>query len=369
MANQREALNRRLELESLQRERATFMGCKVKVNRHGFLGFRIYWNGREFSQGTGWRDTPNNRIKAQGKAVEISEEIRSGKFSYLKWFPRGNKAHEFGAPAPETSETLTVKDYYDEWIREKTPPLVRKSRARSYRSHFVNHVLPLHGHVRLSAYGVAHIRELRVHLIEKKKISLKTAKNVVGASLRALFRDAKAYGKIDKNPFLDLPRQWWPRVASPEPDPFTEAERDKIIEFFFKEYWSQWPQGFVFLYTLFWGGERPSELTARRWRDVDLTSGMLSITTSRTEGEEGAPKTTNSRRTIPLLKPVVDYLEQIKPLGAKPDDYIFIDQQGRPINQWDFSELFQDVRMKLKIRHRDFDHTLPYVHFGHVDVR
>lgn len=39
------------------------------------------------------------------------------------------------------------------------------------------------------------------------------------------------------------------------------------------------------------------------------------------------------------------------------DGYIFIDQQGRPINQWDFSELFQDVLMKLKIRHRDFYHT------------
>jgi len=69
------------------------MACKVKVNRHGFLAFRFYWNGREFWQGTGWRDTPKNRIKAEGKALEITEEIKARTFNYLKWFPKGNKAH------------------------------------------------------------------------------------------------------------------------------------------------------------------------------------------------------------------------------------------------------------------------------------
>jgi len=333
------------------------MACKVKVNRHGYLAFRFYWNGREFWQGTGWQDTARNRMKAEGKAVEITEQIKAKTFNYLKWFPEGNKADDFKPKDNKPAEVLTLRGYYDEWIKEKTPPLVKKSRARNYRSHFSVHILPLHGDVRLSDYGVTHIRDLRLHLIEEKKISLKTAKNVIGASLKALFRDAKAFGKIDKNPFLDLPREWWPRVVTPEPDPFTEAERDKIIEYFFKKHWQNWPQGFAFLYALFWGGQRPSELTARRWRDIDLNTGMLSITTSRTEGEEGAPKTANSRRTIQLLRPVVEHLAQIKPLRAQPDDYIFTDQRGEPINQWKFSERFQGALTALKIRHRDFYHT------------
>ena len=73
------------------------MACKVKVNRHGFFAFRFYWNGREFWQGTDWTDTPKNRAKAEGKAVEMTEEIKARTFNYLKWFPKGNKAHEFGA--------------------------------------------------------------------------------------------------------------------------------------------------------------------------------------------------------------------------------------------------------------------------------
>src|SRR5437870_5378746 len=76
-------------------ERGTLMACKVKVNRHGNLAFRFYWNGREFWQGTDWKDTKKNRTKAEGKAVEITEEIKAGTFDYLKWFPEGNKADEF----------------------------------------------------------------------------------------------------------------------------------------------------------------------------------------------------------------------------------------------------------------------------------
>lgn len=205
---------------------------------------------------------------------------------------------------------------------------------------------------------MADIRGLRIHLIDDKKVTVKTAKNVVAATLRAFFRDAKVESKIEKNPFDDLPSNWWPRTVTPEPDPFTQEERDTIIAYFFNKHWGSWPHGCAFLYTLFWGGMRPSELTARRWSDVDLNNGMLSITTGRTEGEEGRPKTDNSIRPIKLLQPVVEYLAQIKPLRAQPSDYIFLNQRGNPIDQWNFGERhFQGALTALKIRHRDFYHT------------
>ena len=30
------------------------MACKVKVNRHGYLAFRLYWDGNESWEGTDW---------------------------------------------------------------------------------------------------------------------------------------------------------------------------------------------------------------------------------------------------------------------------------------------------------------------------
>jgi len=337
------------------------MACKVKVNRHGNLAFRLYWKGREFWQGTDWKDTAKNRTKAEGKAVEITEQIKAGTFAYLKWFPNGNKADDF-RPIPEPAapaiERKTVRQYFEEWIKGKVPPLVRKSLTRKYQSHFNAHILPLHGDVGLDDYSVAELRELRIHILEAKQCGLKTAKNIISGSLAAFFRDAKSEGKILKNPFDELPRKWWPAVVTPDPDPFTEQERDEIISFFFKKYWHEWPQASAFVYLLFWSGARPSEITARRWRDFDPRTGRLSITSSLNDGEEGATKTPRSRRHIDLLGETPRYLQQIKPLRASANDHIFINRAGKPIDQKEFAwRHFWPALTALNIRHRDFYST------------
>jgi hypothetical protein len=66
------------------------MACMVKVNRHGRLAFRLFWDGRESWEGTRWKNTPKNRLKAEADALRISEEMERGDFDYLKWFPDGN---------------------------------------------------------------------------------------------------------------------------------------------------------------------------------------------------------------------------------------------------------------------------------------
>src|SRR3990170_250082 len=118
------------------------MACKVKVNRHGNLAFRFYWNGREFWQGTDWNDTPKNRTKAEGKAVEITEEIKAGAFSYLKWFPNGNKADDFRPKSETDNKPHTVGEYFRVWIESKKPPAVRAGQERDYRAHFKRYILP-----------------------------------------------------------------------------------------------------------------------------------------------------------------------------------------------------------------------------------
>ena len=182
------------------------MACKVKVNRHGFLAFRLYWDGRESWEGTEWRDTPNNRAKAEGKAVEISEEIKARTFNYLKWFPKGNKAHEFGAtqstPAVE-NKPLTVRKFYEEWIEKKKPPFVRLSLQRDYQQSFKKDILPFLGTMELNSITTDTLENFRMYLVNERKLGLKTAKNIVDGSLKAMLRDAGR--RLDRNPFHDLP--------------------------------------------------------------------------------------------------------------------------------------------------------------------
>jgi integrase len=328
------------------------MACKVKVNRHGYLAFRFYWNGREFWQGTGWIDTSKNRTKAEGKALEITEEIKAGAFNYLKWFPKGNKAHEFGAkpsaPAVEI-KPLTVRKFYEEWIEKKKPPFIRLSLQRDYQQHFKTNILPFMGDLELNAVTVDTLESFRLYLVDERGLALKTARNIMDGSLRAMFRDAGR--RIERNPLNDLPNNWWPRLPQREPDPYSEQERDKILAFYrnSRPYWA-----YAFVYFRFWTGTRPSEVTALKWGCVDLISAKATFALSRHLGEENATKTRASRRTVTLLPNVVELLKSIVPLRVEPDSYVFTNGEAQPIDQAEFGRAFQGVLRVLEIRPRPF---------------
>jgi len=75
----------------------------------------------------------------------------------------------------------------------------------------------------------------------------------------------------------------------------------------------------------FWTGCRPSE-TALRVSDIDLKLGTLSITKSRDDQHEAAPKTEGSVREIKLLPNVLDAVPQL--LHADEQSYLFRNPDG-----------------------------------------
>jgi hypothetical protein len=191
------------------------MSCVVRVNRHGYLAYRLRWRGMESHEGTGLRDTPANRAKLEARARVITDEMTEDRFDYLRWFPHGNKSHVFH-PAPPP--TFTVREYADaHWLPSKVPGLVRRSRLRDYRRH-LRRVLPLVGDVLLAELGVSNIERLRRALVERG-LALKTIRNIVDGTLRALYRDARREGIVTGDPFVSLD---WPRLERRAPDPYTE---------------------------------------------------------------------------------------------------------------------------------------------------
>jgi integrase len=139
-------------------------------------------------------------------------------------------------------------------------------------------------------------------------------------------RDARKHGIGEKEYFADLE---WPRIVSPKPDPFTIEERNKILTPFREEHAFYYP----FLATLFGTGARPSEIIALRWGDVDLKSGVLSITKSRYMDTDTPTKTVASERAIALREPIIAALRSIKPLHVTETDFAFENQEGNPITE------------------------------------
>jgi hypothetical protein len=129
---------------------------------------------------------------------------------------------------PKRTKRITIAEYYKSWIERKLPPLVRPSRARDYRNHFRTYILPSMTDVELAGFSLEHLEDLRLRLHAKHGLGIKTVRNVIDSSLRAMFRDARKAGLEVALPFGDLE---WPRRVVPGPDPFTEVERDRLLEY------------------------------------------------------------------------------------------------------------------------------------------
>jgi integrase len=229
------------------------------------------------------------------------------------------------------SKPLTVGAYAAEtWLPRKVPPLVRASLAQTYRKHLRTHILPVFGETRLDAITVSALEVFRMGLIDKvagKGLAVKTARDMIDGSFRALFRDARKEELVTGDPFAALD---WPDKVDPEPDPFTEEERDILLDY----YWRKDRHWFPFVFTQFFTGLRPGEAIGLRRGGLDLRRGRLSVRVSRTLGEDNPPKTKKSKRTITVRPEVVVVLRDMpQPLHLSADDFVFTTATGRPVDE------------------------------------
>src|SRR2546427_9215616 len=229
----------------------------------------------------------------------MAELMAEGRFNYLEWFPEGNRAALYRpAPLPEPKPVPTVREYAEgTWLPRKTPPAVRASLAKSYRKHLARHIFPAFGDKRLDAITRGDLLDFRGLLTRPEReggrgLKMKTARDLIDGSFRALYRDAREVdGPVAGDPFAVLR---WPAKVDPEPDPFTEDERDLLVDHFWQKNRAYYP----LVYAAFFTGLRTAELVGLRWGSVDLRGGKLHVRCSRTMGEDNAPKTRKSRRTI-----------------------------------------------------------------------
>ena len=156
-------------------------------------------------------------------------------------------------------------------------------------------------------------------------LSLKSCRNIIDGTFRAMVRDARKHGIGEKDHFTNL--EWARIIISPKPDPFTAEDRDAILKHFKEKYIFYYP----FLLTLFGTGARPSEIIALRWSDVDLKSGIMSITKSRYMDTDSPTKTVGSEREIVVAESVVSALRSVRPLHITENDFVFKNQEGHPI--------------------------------------
>lgn len=246
------------------------------------------------------------------------------------------------------NDSPTVKEYYETWIQTKSEPLVRRATIRDYRQHFTCYVLPSLSALKITGISVDTLTNFRALLLQHG-MSLKTARNVIDGSFRAMWRDAKLEGLVSgDDPFKQLK---WPRIQREKPDPFSVDERDRIIAWF--ERHEAWYAPYV--RWQFETGMRPSETTGLQWQDLDPAECTVTIRRSKNLGQTAAGKTSNSLRRIVISRELMQLVISKRLPWSKDTDPVFTNKKGHGMAQdsWrkDYWALCLD---RLNIRHRHF---------------
>ena len=335
------------------------MSCNVKVNRHGRLAFHLFWNGIRSWEGTGLKDTPENRALVEAKALLLTAEIKNGTFNYLAYFPNGNKAHLFRQETAKPMTIVTVKSYFNRWIKKQSSR-VRPHRVKDYESQFERHILKTKvdnttfGNLHLPALAVDHLKELQGKLTAKE-LKAATVNAVVHGSLRALLRDARGERLMtadlyDRAFFKPLPLT----DTEGSIDPYKPEEREKILDGFREKR----RHYHAFVFHQFWSGSRPSETAALRWGLVDLLYSRFKVQRSRVQGHEAGTKTKRSNREVVIHENLLEVLKAHRPLHVASDAYVYTTPEGTPIDEENFYKReWLPMLRRLNIRPRPFYNT------------
>jgi integrase len=205
-----------------------------------------------------------------------------------------------GQPVP--TDRLTVERFLADWLAVAAPKL-RPRTVESYASHVRVHIVPAIGAVPLAKLGPADVQRL-LDSLTAGGLGAQTVAHV-RATLRRALGQAERWGYVSRNVarLVDAPR-----IVQAQVNPLTVGEVRQLLEA------TREGRRYPLWVTAIATGLRSGELRGLRWSDVDLDAGLLQVCVQ-VASIDGVfvlvePKTTRSRRSVPLPSIVVEALRE-----------------------------------------------------------
>lgn len=233
----------------------------------------------------------------------------------------------------------------EEWLAHYIEPTA-KSRTYSRYSEIVSlHIIPKLGEYDLEELTPGILQKYVTELLQVG--NLRTGKglspnsvsgiiNVIQSSLRTAFN----LGYVSSFTADRIKR---PKIEEKEITCFTEQEQRKIEQAVLNNKKDKLFGIILCLYS----GLRVGELLALKWSDIDLQKGLMAITRSCHDGKdisgkytriEDTPKTSSSRRIIPLPK---QFLPLMKESKKKSNSEYVVSKNGNPISVRSYQRSFE----------------------------
>ena len=228
---------------------------------------------------------------------------------------------------------MTLNEYFDKWLA--TISKVRNSERTAYghESKYNRYFRKTIGYKKLNKLNVMDIQQVYSDLLTRG-LAPQTVKSG-HAVLRCALKQAMKWNLLSKNPaeYVELPK-----VQRTERRVLTEAEARRFIAESGKI-----KHGLIFEFALL-SGMRPEEFLAIQWADIDFGRNSVQVRRALIRHKKkwyfAEPKTSRSRRTIILPKPLMHKLishktaQIIQKLQAgvmwEDHDLVFCSEYGTP---------------------------------------
>lgn len=256
---------------------------------------------------------------------------------------------------------MKYKDWLKEWLDNYIEPTAKKRTFSRYSEIVEQHIIPRLGELELDELTPSVLQHYITELLQSG--NLKTgrglAANSVSAIINVIQNSLRTAFNLGYTKEYTADRIKRPKSQEKDVSCFSIQEQKKIEQAVLNCKKDKMFGVMLCLYT----GLRVGELLALKWTDFDLQKGHLSVSRSCHDGKgkdgkyiriEDTPKTSSSRRIIPLPKQLLPIIKEFK---KKSNAEYVVSCNGKPLSVRSYQRSFDLLQRKLGITHRGF-HSL-----------
>lgn len=247
-------------------------------------------------------------------------------------------------------------DWLTQWLENYIRPSVKVRTYERYHIIIEQHIKDSIGNIELDALSPLVLQKFISELLQNG--NRKTGKGLSANSVNAVI--SVIQGSLRTAHLLGLSKEYTadklkrPKLKEKPVECFTMSEQKQIEQSILNGKKDKMYGILLCLYS----GLRIGELIALQWSDIDLVKGILTVSKSCHDGQDGLiidePKTANSRRLIPLPKQLLPILKGIKKKSNSP---FVVSASGSSVSVRSYQRSFELLLKRLNIPHKGF-HSL-----------
>lgn len=252
---------------------------------------------------------------------------------------------------------MTYKNWLEEWLNNFIKISNKQRTFERYKNIISLHILPHLGDYNIEDLSPIIMQKFISHLSQNgnKRTNKGLSSNYINgivSIIQSSLKKAHILGLVTDYNADKIKR---PKLVEKQIVCFTLCEQKKIEKHIAESNRQKLKGVILCLYT----GLRIGELLALTWNDIDFAKSTLSVTKSCHDGYINSkhcviidtPKTQNSTRQIPLSKPLINLLKQLR---KNTQSKYIISHNNKPILVRSYQRTFELLLKKLNIQHKGF---------------